>query len=408
MTAIDSIKRSLKRAPGVKSLAARAGAARLRRDLRALRRKYELEARKSGIVYSERSALETTRARLASRGIRPDLLATAERGIFWVGTNEEQDRSGFLQSLQGFGEVSCLYDQLGQYGFRSFSTKRPSALLDMELREANSRNLILQLSQELKRRPIHVLIGQMWANFISAEALQLIQSWGIITVNVSMDDRLPDHWKSVRGIDLGSIGLRTGLDLVATTTRESCLWYAVRQCPAIFWPLASDPGHFQGDPDGMRDIDVVFVGSRYGIRDQVVSALVNAGVDIQAFGPGWSRGSVSAHESAALFARAKIVLGVGTVGHTNDIYTIKLRDFDAPMSGALYLTQRNPDLLELYRENEEIACYSSASEAALQASRFLSEPDTRLPIARAGASRARAEHSWTTRLKTLFNALGFE
>jgi spore maturation protein CgeB len=407
MRPIDTIKHGLKRAPGLRKLVARAGATRLRRELRSLRRKYEKAAEKLGVVYSESDAIKETRARLLARGIHPETLRRTELGIFWAGTNEEQDRSGFLQSLEDFGRVRCLYDEQGQYGFRSYSTRSPSSLLDSDLREANSRVLISRLAEEMTLRPIHLLMGQMWGNFISVEALRLIQSWGVITVNVSMDDRLPDHWKTVNGVELGSVGLRRGLDLVATTTRESCLWYTVRGCPAIFWPLASDPRHFHGDPEQLRDIDVVFVGSRYGIRDQIVAALLKAGVAVEAFGPGWPRGSVSASESAGLFARSKIVLGVGTVGHTSDIYTLKLRDFDAPMSGALYLTQRNPDLLELFREGREIVCYSNADEAAAQAREFLSNPAARLEIARAGSRRARGEHSWASRLNQLFDSLGF-
>src|SRR5688572_2213514 len=124
MTTIEeSIKRHLKRAPVLRALAARASAARLQRELRSLRRRFQTLANVGGITYSESHALESARARLARRGIHFDSVKTADRGIFWAGTNEQQDRSGFLQSLQTFGRVTFLSDEDGRYGFRSFSAR---------------------------------------------------------------------------------------------------------------------------------------------------------------------------------------------------------------------------------------------------------------------------------------------
>ena len=97
---------------------------------------------------------------------------------------------------------------------------------------------------------------------------------------------------------------------------------------------------------------------------------------------------------------------MGTVAHTSHTYTLKLRDFDAPMSGALYVTHRNPDLLALYREDQEIVCYESTDECAQKLKHYLSNEADRSRIATAGRERARADYTWEARFAELFRRIG--
>jgi hypothetical protein len=300
-----------------------------------------------------------------------------------------------------------MVDAAGDYGFRSVSPRDSALPRDVALVAENDQLLLEQIRRAHATKPLDILMGQMWANFISVAALREVQALGIATVNVAMDDRLPEHWATYRGTRLGSVGLCGGLDLVLTTTKECCLWYAMEGSPALYWPLASTPSVFHESNSGIRDIDVAFIGSRYGVRAQLIGALEDAGIKVHAYGSGWPMGPVAFDKCAEVFGRAKIVLGIGTVGYTDDIYTLKLRDFDGPMSGALYLTHRNPDLLELFTEGEEIACYQTAAECVSQTRRFLADDELRKTIAAAGAARARREHTWRERIAYPLRALGF-
>ena len=38
-------------------------------------------------------------------------------------------------------------------------------------------------------------MGQMWSNCISKKSLMRVQSMGIPTINISMDDKIPNHWQ---------------------------------------------------------------------------------------------------------------------------------------------------------------------------------------------------------------------
>jgi len=225
-------------------------------------------------------------------------------------------------------------------------------------------------------------------------------------INIAMDDRLPFHWSTQDGVRLGSIGLGTGMNMVLTTCSDTCLWYKAEGCPSLFWPLASDPRLFKRENGKERDIDVLFIGDCYGIRGEIVAYLERRGIKVDCYGNGWPNGYVNADQNIALSARARIILGIGTVGHCSDVFTIKLRDFDALMTGALYITHRNPDLCKIFKEGEEIECYDSPQEAANKISYYLEHQVERERIGRNGQTKAVSDHNWDERLVSTFRKLG--
>jgi len=100
------------------------------------------------------------------------------------------------------------------------------------------------------------------------------------------------------------------------------------------------------------------------------------------------------------------VLGIGTIGHCSDFFSLKLRDFEAPLSGSLYLTHDNPDLYELYEVGKEIVTYRTAEDCADKVAYYLAHPEEAHAIARAGMKRALRDHTFDTRFKQLLGILG--
>ena len=349
---------------------------------------------------SDADAFAAMAARLARRGVRPGAKARGALNLFWVGANESQDNGGLLRGLALFGHVEAFHSADGRYGPR-YPVGAP---VDPAVVARNDAALEAQVAAAHDRAPIDALLGQMWRYVYSAEALGRIAVRGIPVVNISMDDRLPELWLERDGMRLGAIGLGAATDLVLTTSPETRSWYGAEGVPAAYFPLASDPTLFS--PTGERRYEVLFVGSRYGYRERLVGAIRRAGVPITVYGPGWPDGSLDGAEVARAFSSSRIVLGVGTVAHTSNTYTLKLRDFDAPMSGALYVTHRNPDLLALYREDEEIVCYESTAECARKLAHYLSNEPERARVAAAGLARARAEYTWEARFADLFRRMG--
>jgi len=379
---------------------------KLKKNLFKLGRKYLLEAERKGFNYSASTVIENFKNEHKKNA--PNFVAKdiGSLRVFWVGSNLNQDESGFLQSLKRLTDVTVFHNFKGHYGTWSGQGVELDALTFEHIRKVNDKELIEQVSKAYKMGGIDVLIGQMWAHRVSKEALLSVKNLGIPVINISMDDRLPSNWGFKGETRLGSVGLVPGVSLVLTTSVETCLWYGVEECPAVYWPLASCGEVFGSSNVEVRDIDVLFIGNRYGIRNKIIKYLTKHGVNIECYGHDWPNGHINAKEMASLSKRAKIILGIGAIGHCFDIYTLKLRDFDAPISGALYLTQRNPDLCELFVEGEEIECYETCREALDKIKYYLENSSERHKIANMGYKKALTAHTWDNRLTNTFLDLG--
>ena len=382
------------------SVNARLKAFLLKRAVKKLHVNYAVRANKNSFRYSRATSIETFHRKIKARGIVVRPKSYGSLRVFWVGTAYSQDHSGFVQALQRIAEVTVYKDLRGRYGING--DPNISSLIT---KKENSDALLQQVREVHSNAGIDVLIGQMWAHLISAETLNEIQAMGIIVINVAMDDRLPEHWNSRQLHKAGAIGIAGSSDMVLTTCSDVCLWYGVEGYEALFFPLASDPVLFGNDSNAPKDIDVLFVGNKYGVRSKIVNGLINAGIDVKCYGNGWPNGYADEEKNIALSKRAKIILGVGTVGYTDDVYTLKLRDFDALMTGALYITSRNPDLCKLFVEGRDFECYVDVKEAIQKILFYLSHPKEREEIGRAGRSIALREHSWERRLESIFREL---
>jgi len=364
-----------------------------------MQKHYARIAKERGITYCEEKATSYIQQRLEQRGIHPAPIPKGQLRIFYVGTVHQQDSSGILQGLETFGEVIPFKDCNGNYG-QILPTRNMRITSDK-----NSPQLIRQIQEAFKAGPLHAVIGQMWASTIQPSALQRLRDMGLVVVNISMDDRHQFRGRKHNGNWTGPLGLLPSIDLAATAVPECCLWYLVEGCPAIYMPEASDPDLFRPFP-GSKKYDVCFVGANYGIRAKIIKAIEKSGVHVECYGSGWPNGRIPTEEVPELFARSKIVLGVGTIGYCKDFYALKMRDFDGAMSGSFYLTHHNPDLEDLFEIGKEIETYRNIEECVKKVHYYLEHPDEREAIAKAGRIRAEKEHTWEKRFEKLLNCIG--
>lgn len=275
-----------------------------------------------------------------------------------------------------------------------------------DISQHNGKRLIEIVKNAQKVGPVNVVIGQMWAFSMDSSALQKVRETGIPVVNISMDDRHAFRIKKINGKWTGTSGLIGAIDLACTTAKECCLWYELEGCPAVYLLEASDPEIFK--PLSVpKEHDVCFVGANYGVRSKIVKAIEKKNVKVTCYGNGWQNGRIDVKKLPELFAKSRIILGVGTIGYCTDFYALKMRDFDGPMSGSLYITHDNPDLYELYEVGKEIITYKTPEECAQKIRYYLDHPEERKTIARAGRIRAEREHTWELRFKKLLMTIGF-
>jgi spore maturation protein CgeB len=116
------------------------------------------------------------------------------------------------------------------------------------------------------------------------------------------------------------------------------------------------------------------------------------------------------HELIKMFSQSRLSLGFATAGdsHLADrrLTHLRLREFEAPMSGALYLTEDQPELAEYFEPGKEVLTYTDQADLLDKARYYLAHPEQSERIRHAGLERARRDHTWQHRFSELFAALG--
>ena len=384
------VKRALARVPIVSAL---------NRSLKA--RQTVAQYRSSCAYYADRPMPAEIGSRLRGTLERRGFSGRHRLKLFFVGTDEQQDKSGLLQALGKLAHTHWFTKPDGSYGHndaRSTDVRR----------SANADLLWNQLTTLAGQGWMpDIILAQTWASLIDPAVFSRArQQWGCLVVSLAMDDRHQYWGGKVGAPGLGTYALIPHIDLALTAAPECVAWYEKEGCPALYFPEASDPAIFHPLPNLPKVYDVSFVGARYGIRDQLVGALRKAGIRVSAFGSGWEAGRLDNDAVPRMFAQSKVLLGVGTIGYCHDFYALKLRDFDGPMSGSVYLTHANPDLNGLFRVGQEIVTYQDQLDCVTKTRYLLAHDDERERIAHAGRVRACAEHSWERRFGQLLATLG--
>jgi len=236
---------------------------------------------------------------------------------------------------------------------------------------------------------------------------------------------------------------------------------------AMWWPMASNPNYARPF-DVKRDLEASFVGANYALRARYIGYLLDNGIDVHAYGPGWSAGHwriprsviktflkryylmyrslplpynkdrdryrglqreheyfrqlrkrfpgnfhlpVSDEEVIRLYSASSISLGFLEVFDLHDptrniLRHLHLRDFEGPMSGALYCTGYSDELAEMFEHDKEVVTYLGLEELLQKVKFYRSHDAEASRIRQAGRRRALQQHTYHRRFKDLFQKLG--
>jgi hypothetical protein len=395
MLSYATFKEKLKQIPLLCSANAALKSAKVKRTYEKVQKDYEKLALQKAIIYDESTIPDQVKIREGKLGSHNPRLK-GELRILYVGTDAEQDFGGIIQGLLKFGEVILFEHKPGKYGQQLYSDKREN------VPEINGARLLEIVNGS---GSIDAIIGQMWAFTMDGDSLKKVRHVGVPVINLAMDDRHTFYRNKVNGRWTGTAGLIGAIDLVCTAAKECCLWYQVEGSPSIYLPEASNPELYK-PLAAPKEHDVCFVGANYGIRSKIIKAIEKKGIKVSCYGKGWPTGRIDVEKMPELFAKSRIVLGVGTIGHCTDLFALKMRDFDGPMSGSLYITHDNPDLHDLYDINKEIITYKSPEDCAEKIEYYLKHVDERETIAAAGRIRAEKEHTWENRFDKVLRTMG--
>ncbi len=354
-----------------------------------------------------------------------------------------------------------LYEPLVELGhevvlFRAEEGRHAMLRNDMGARAVFSQRLVETFHKEHGARPVDLFFSYLMDGMVEPDAIDAIRKTGVPTCNFSCNN--------AHQFDLVD-GLAPHFDYNLHSERDARSKFLAIGATALWWPMASNPKYFQ-PRDVPRTIAVSFVGANYALRARYIAHLLEHGIDVHAYGPGWqwaartrgraiakrwlflvqamvgiwpggrarasglladhdfrrSLGSrypqnchapISDDELIALYSRSHISLGFLEVYDQHDpsrVVTqhLHLREFEAPMSGALYCTGYSDELAEFFEPDEEVLVYRNQHELLNKVRYYLAHAEEGERIRRAGHTRALRDHTYQRRFQTLFQTLGLD
>ncbi len=326
---------------------------------------------------------------------------------------------------------------------------------DSDNRGVFSQKLLDAFYREHLKSPFKLFFAYLMDGMVDPTMIDEIRKTGVIACNFSCNN--------VHQFDLvDELSLHFDFNLHAEKDVKN-KFLQIGATP-IWWPMASNPRYFK-PVDVPRTIDASFVGADYALRSFYISHLLENGIDVQAYGPGWSykpsrmrafakrnlllfntiyavdlqekriasaklleydsstyfherfksnmHAPVSDEELISLYSRSHISLGFLEVYDNHDsskplIQHLHLREFEAPMSGALYCTGYTDELAEMFEPDKEVIIYRSQHELLDKVKFYLHHKDQAARVREAGRKRALEEHTYHRRYEQLFTIIGLK
>jgi spore maturation protein CgeB len=291
-------------------------------------------------------------------------------------------------------------------------------------------------SEELKRKTIRAISEQT----------------DTITLNWFTDD----HWR----FDRYSRYWAPQFNYVVTTAQSAVPKYErIGYRGAIKSQWAANPFIYR-KLDLPVKYDLTFVGQPHGNRREIITALRDAGLEVQAWGNGWEAGRISQEKMIEVFNQSRINLNLANASVENlsrwqstrrlarrvagaalrrmpkaahwlrggnstqsispvataapartsvpPTYAsqIKGRNFEIPGCGGFTLSDPADNLQTYYEPGREIAVFQGISDLIEKARYYLDHESDRDATAKAGHARTLAEHTYVHRFNDILKRLG--
>ncbi|MBI4722738.1 MAG: glycosyltransferase [Candidatus Stahlbacteria bacterium] len=297
------------------------------------------------------------------------------------------------------------------------------------------KELLKQIKKVHSDKPITLFFSYFYSNYCSPEIIKEISKMGIVTMN----------WYCNASYQFDLIKeIAPAYDYCLVPEEFRLEDYKRVDANPIYCQEAANPQIYK--PYNLpKKYDVTFVGQKYGNRPEYIQYLLNEGINVRVWGPGWKRRMslkralfeksldlkrilfgqppikglqhISGEplvnmELIKMFSMSRINLGFSSCGETyktrEPILQIRLRDFEIPMSGGFYMVEYMPELENFFEIDREIVCYHSKEDLYEKIRFYLSHPVECEKIRRAGYKRAVCDHTWQKRFKDIFNVLGLK
>jgi spore maturation protein CgeB len=299
-----------------------------------------------------------------------------------------------------------------------------------------SEELLKQVKVAHHQKSLDLFFSYFYSAYVEPDAIREIGAMGITTIN----------WYCNASYQLRLVEeIAPAYHYCLVPERFRLSDYRRIGANPIYCQEAANPNVYK--PYGVPvEFDVTFVGQKYGNRPMYICHLIDHGVDVRVWGPHWQdpppriplwrrTGSRVKHaltrnpsfsfpsvplercgpplsddELIKMYSRSKISLGFTGVAEIPikgaPIKQVRLRDFEATMSGAFYLVEYFDELTEFFEPDKEIVCFAEPEELLERVRYYLAHDAERKRIRQAGMLRARTEHTWHRRFEMVFKQIG--
>jgi len=227
---------------------------------------------------------------------------------------------------------------------------------------------------------------------------------------------------------------------------------------SYYMPFAANPEFYR--PSTNKDLSKInFIGSSYGTRPYLMWRLLQNGINLHIFGPGWqieshaysysrylyntiqfmfssennwlrssenslrqqlirkinidfpgkAHGTLSDMEYSKVLSESPIVLNINESRYNHDFLNCdvllgcNLRDFEIPMSGSMSLTQYSDELANFFEDGTEVVSFKNEYELRDKIKFYTRNINLCRQISLAGYQRAITNHTWVNRFQNFFD-----
>lgn len=329
-----------------------------------------------------------------------------------------------------------------QWGLKKHSLRFKNRFSEYLLNKIDSLN---------ERSPIDLCFCYLMNENVHVDAILSLKKYGFPLVNFSCNNI---HQFSL--VDKISVAF----DLNLYAEKEAKVFFDSLGVSSFWFPMAANPKYYRRKNLPFTR-DVGFVGSEYANRAYYIHALLTEGINTEVYGPRWIKSQkllslvfkslnmmfnpdfnlrsayaaelhkhyyvnslVNSYEGSFyrpvtdehmvdIYNTSRIMLGFLEVFPEHDssrvpLYHVHLREFEAPMMGALYATNYSEELVEFYEPDKEIILFKNAFEMTDKIKFYLKNENLANDIRIAGWRRANSEHTYHARFESLFKKLSLK
>lgn len=273
-------------------------------------------------------------------------------------------------------------------------------------KEQINQEMLTFAENTIKNNKIDVIVCYISGHSSSPKVVEKLKSFKIPMINEGLDDER--KFRSRKGKD----GLRRGnkdickfFDLSLTTSKSAIVKYLVEGGKPIYKDYAGNEKIYR-NLNLEKEFDVSFIGANYGVRKDYIKFLIENGINVYTKGQGWDNGFADDDEMIEIFCKSKIVLGFATVGKNDDIYILKGRDFEVPLTGSMYITGYHEELKEYFELGKDIETYKSKEELLQKIKYYLGNDLEREKIAKYGYEKCLNNYTAKKAYEKVFGYLG--